>query len=99
MTTVYEIPLKTTPAQAFSFIVDTTEFYIRLKTMGSTLYMDFSLNGVTIFEGLRCDSGVNLLKLFEYKGVTGVLFFLTKDGLPPNWQRLGTEDKLYYATV
>ena len=99
MNTIYEIAIKRTPAQIFSFIINTDEFQIRLKTMGEYLYMDLSLNGAVIFNGLRCDSGVNLLKLFGYTGIQGDLFFLTDKGLPPNWQRLGTSDRLFYATV
>ncbi len=95
--TYYEIPVNPQPAQAFSFINGDNEFVIRLKTSGNVLYMDLTVNGDIIFEGLRCDAQADMLELFAYKEIPGRLFFLTENGLPPYWERLGTEDKLYYA--
>lgn len=95
--TLYEVSLNPLPAQAFSFIQGDYEYSIRLKTAGDRLYMDLTVNGDIIFEGLRCDAGADMLSSFKYLGFPGSLFFLTKDDEPPYWERLGSEDKLYYA--
>lgn len=98
--TLYEIPLQQSPSQEVSFIVDNTEINIRLKTLNnSKMYIDVDYNNENVFKGFEALNEYNFFQNFKYLNLNNSLFFVTKSGENPKWDKLNTEDKLYYATI
>lgn len=97
---LYEIPLQQSPSQEVSFIVDNTEINIRLKTLNNNkMYIDVDYNNENVFKGFEALNEYNFFQNFKYLNLNNSLFFVTKSGNNPVWDRLNTEDKLYYATL
>lgn len=98
--TIYEIPLQQAPSQEVSFIVNNTEINIRLKTLNNNkMYIDVDYNNDKVFQGFEALNEYNFFQDFKYLNFNNSLFFVTKSGNNPKWDRLNNEDKLFYAVI
>ena len=59
-------------------------------------FMDLSVNNNVIFQGLRCDSNIDMTESFKYKGVKGALIFDTESTSDVYYTGFGSDYKLYY---
>lgn len=98
--TIYEIPLQQTPSQEVSFIIRDNEINVKLKTLNNNkIYIDVDYNNDIVFQGYEAINEYNFFGIFKYLNLSSSLFFVTKSGNNPKWDKLGTEDKLYYAII
>lgn len=71
---------------------------IRLVQRVSAIYMDLTLNGTPIFQGVPCLYGTRIVR-YSYLGFKGDLVFLDNEGeSDPSWDGLADRFPLYYIT-
>lgn len=71
---------------------------IRLVQRVSAIYMDLTLNGNPIFQGVPCLYGTKIVR-YSYLGFKGDLVFLDNEGeSDPHYEGLTERFPLYYIT-
>lgn len=104
MSTIYEIPLTSTP-QTFNITLGGTTYefalYYRNVTGGGWTIDISDANGNPIVTGIPMVTGTNLLKQYAYLGFQGGLWVQTTSNpdAVPTFQNLGTDGKLYWVTT
>ncbi|CAI9399130.1 phage baseplate plug family protein [Lelliottia sp. T2.26D-8] len=93
MRTVSIVPQK---SQSVSVILAGQQCVIRLIQRESAIYMDLTVNGNPIMQGVPCLYGNKMVR-YSYLGFVGDLVFLDNIGQQdPVWDGLGSRYRLYY---
>lgn len=93
MRTVSVLPKK---SQTISVNLSGQQCTIRLIQRISCIYMDFSVNGNIVAQGVPCLYGNKMIR-YKYLGFSGDLVFLDNEGGDnPSWEGLGSRYPLYY---
>ncbi|MGY0156349.1 phage baseplate plug family protein [Edwardsiella tarda] len=93
MMTVSIQPLK---SQNFSVQLGGQQCEIRLIQRVSALYMDLTVDGNPIMQGVPCYYGNRMVR-YSYLGFKGDLVFLDANGQSdPTWDGLGERYQLFY---
>jgi len=92
------LSLEPVKEQSFSVTLENQPCDIRLVQRESAIYMDLSLRGTPIIQGVPC-LYANKIVRYSYLGFSGDLFFLDTDGTSdPEYSGLGGRYKLFYLT-
>lgn len=90
------ISIEPKKSQSISVELGGKQCKIRLVQRNSFLYMDLSIDGKRILQGVPCLFG-NKMVGYKYLGFPGDLIFMDNFGqLDPEWSGLGERFKLYY---
>lgn len=90
------ISIEPQKSQSISVSLDGQQCVIRMIQRESFIYMDFTVNGNPIMQGVPCLYG-NKMVGYSYLGFKGDLVFLDSDGQQdPHWDGLGKRHILYY---
>ncbi len=90
------IPLQPLPSQSISVELAGQQCTIRLIQRESFLYMDLSVDGQAIMQGVPC-LYANKMVRYSYLGFTGDLVFMDNSGQShPYYDGLGDRFPLYY---
>lgn len=93
MITVSILPEK---SQSISVDLAGQQCVIRLIQRPSYIYMDLTVNGIPIIQGVPCLYGNKIVR-YSYLGFKGDLVFIDNDGQSdPYWEGLGSKYTLYY---
>lgn len=94
---LYEIPLNRVPSQELDINIGAESLTVRLKTFRGRLYMDLSVNGTVLFNGILCVSGTPLNSPFRASGLNGDLIFTTENFKEPDYRDFGDKCRLHYV--
>lgn len=90
------IPLEPKKSQSISVDLAGQRCTIRLIQRESFMYMDLTVNGNPIMQGVTCLYGNRMVR-YRYLGFSGDLVFLDNAGqLDPSYEGLGGRFVLYY---
>lgn len=90
------IPLEPARSQSVSVELAGQRCTIRLIQRESFLYMDLTVNGEVIMQGVPC-LFANRMVRYSYLGFTGDLIFIDNNGQNnPSYEGLGSRFQLYY---
>ncbi|MGK0705117.1 phage baseplate plug family protein [Yokenella regensburgei] len=90
------ISLEPKKSQAISIELASQQCLIRLVQRESFIYMDLTLNGVAILQGVPCLYGNKMIR-YKYLGFAGDLVFLDSQGEEdPHYDGLGGRFQLFY---
>lgn len=90
------IPIEPLKSQSISVELGGQRCLIRLIQRESFLYMDLTVNGNPIMQGVPCLYGNKMVR-YSYLGFSGDLTFLDNVGQSdPAWDGLGGRFKFYY---
>lgn len=90
------LPIIATPAQTMSVLLGGQPCFISLYLRGTAVYMDLSINGVTLMSGAICLDRVRINRR-NYIGFVGSLVFVDTQGASdPQYDGFGTRYKLVY---
>lgn len=93
MITVSILPEK---SQSISVDLAGQQCVIRLIQRPSYIYMDLTVNGIPIIQGVPCLYGNKIVR-YSYLGFKGDLVFIDNYGQSdPYWEGLGSKYTLYY---
>lgn len=93
MKTVSIEPLK---SQTVSVLLGGQQCTLRLIQRPSAVYLDLTVNGNPIMQGVPCYYGNKLVR-YQYLGFLGDLVFLDNAGTDdPKWDGLGIRYQLFY---
>lgn len=93
-----EITLKPFRAQRFDISLDGQSCTIRLNQRSTGLYIDLTVDGKAVMQGVLCLNGNKLVR-YSYLPFKGELFFADLEGSSdPAWEGLGTRYRLYYLS-
>ncbi|ANI29434.1 hypothetical protein PL78_06210 [Yersinia entomophaga] len=93
MMTVSIEPMK---SQEFSVQLGGQQCNIRLIQRTSAIYMDLTVDGNPIMQGVPCYFGNRMVR-YSYLGFKGDLLFLDSVGQnDPQWEGLGSRFQLFY---
>lgn len=93
MITVSILPEK---SQSISVDLAGQQCVIRLIQRPSYIYMDLTVNGTPIIQGVPCLYGNKMVR-YSYLGFSGDFTFIDNDGeSAPYWEGLGSKYTLYY---
>ncbi|CNF26928.1 Uncharacterised protein [Yersinia nurmii] len=93
MMTVSIEPMK---SQEFSVQLSGQQCNIRLIQRTSAIYMDLTVDGNPIMQGVPCYFGNRMVR-YSYLGFKGDLLFLDSVGQnDPQWEGLGSRFQLFY---
>ncbi|HDL8567158.1 TPA: hypothetical protein ACMY33_001234 [Yersinia enterocolitica] len=85
-------------SQAIFVTLDGQNCLIRLIQRDSFMYMDLTVNGNPILQGIPC-LYANKIVRYKYLGFKGDLFFLDNEGQSdPQWNGLADRFPLYFIT-
>ncbi|MGV3346425.1 phage baseplate plug protein [Enterobacteriaceae bacterium LUAb1] len=92
------ISLENKKSQSVFATLDGQNCLIRLIQRESFLYMDLTVDGKPIFQGVPC-LYANKITRYKYLGFRGDLFFTDNEGKSdPDWAGLSERFPLYYIT-
>lgn len=92
------ISLENIKSQSVIATLDGQNCTIRLNQMQSGLYMDLTVDGNPIIQGVPC-LYANRIVRYSYLGFKGDLFFLDNEGQSdPSYEGLADRFPLYYIT-
>lgn len=92
------ISLESKKSQSLNLSLSGQDCLIRLIQRESGLYMDLTVNGNPIMQGVPC-LYANRVVRYSYLGFQGDLFFLDNEGQSdPSWSSLAERFPLYYIT-
>ena len=90
------ISIQPKKSQEFSVNLSGQQCDIRLIQRVSALYMDLTVNGNPIMQGVPCYYGNRMVR-YSYLGFKGDLVFLDTNGQSdPTWDGLGDRYQLFY---
>ncbi|WP_262771420.1 phage baseplate plug family protein [Enterobacter asburiae] len=92
------ITVSVLPQKSQSILVDLAgkQCIIRLIQRESFLYMDLTVNGNPLIQGVPCLYGNKMVR-YSYLGFSGDLAFIDNEGeSDPYWEGLGSRYTLYY---
>lgn len=90
------IPLEPKKSQAISVDLSGQKCTIRLIQRSSFIYLDLTVNGNPVVQGIPCLYGNKIVR-YPYLGFIGDLVFLDNTGSKdPLWSGLGNRFELYY---
>lgn len=90
------IPLQAQYAQTFTISLGGQNCVITLRQRSTGMFMDLTLNGVTLMTEVLCRSWILLVRQ-AYLGFTGDLCFTDAQGTAdPSWDGLGARWNLLY---
>lgn len=93
-----ELSLEKLKAQSFNVTLDGQRCDIRLTQYSSFIYMDLSVDGRPIMQGVPCLNNNRMVR-YTWLGFHGDLFFADLEGNEhPNWNGLGERFKLWYLS-
>ena len=94
-----KIPVEAIPNQTFNITLNEQNCTIHLYQRGEYLYMDLSVDGEVIRQGMICLVDISLLQ-YTVQGFSGYLFFTDMRGAggTPTYTELGSRYILFYAT-
>ena len=94
-----KIPVEAIPNQTFNITLNDQNCTIHLYQRGDYLYMDLTVNGEAIRQGMICLVDISLLQ-YTVQGFSGYLFFSDMRGAGgvPVYTELGSRYILFYAT-
>ncbi|MDC9591041.1 hypothetical protein PSI23_17550 [Xenorhabdus sp. XENO-10] len=91
-----EITLTPAKSQRITVTLNQQPCTIRLNQRSTGLYMDLTVDGRPILQGVIC-LNCNKIIRYPYLQFKGELFFADLEGSDnPEWQGLGTRFRLYY---
>lgn len=93
---MFPIPLNQLPNQAISFNVDGAYWQLRIYQAVDMMYVDISLNGAVLINGVRCFSGIPVIP-YEYLHLPKYGNFVFDN--PVDWNNFETGCFLYYLKV
>lgn len=94
--TMQTISLEAKKSQGLSISLAGQQCIIRLIQRSSFIYMDLTVNGIPIMQGVPCLYG-NKMVGYSYLGFKGELVFLDNEGQnDPVYEGLGSRYILYY---
>ncbi|EPZ8126266.1 phage baseplate plug family protein [Yersinia enterocolitica] len=92
------ITLENKKSQSIFITLEGQSCLIRLIQRDSSLYMDLTVNGDPILQGVPC-LYANKIVRYKYLGFRGDLFFLDNEGQSdPQWDGLADRFPLYFIT-
>lgn len=90
------IPITAVPSQQFNVTLAGQPCQISIYTLRSGLYMDLSLNGTVLVQGIRCEYNNRIVRE-SYSGFVGDLAFTDTQGTnDPTYDGLGSRYLLIY---
>ena len=94
-----KIPVEAIPNQTFNITLNDQNCTIHLYQRGDYLYMDLTVNGEAIRQGMICLVDISLLQ-YTVQGFSGYLFFsgMRGAGGVPVYTELGSRYMLFCAT-
>ena len=94
-----KIPVEAIPNQTFNITLNEQNCTIHLYQRGDYLYMDLSVDGEVIRQGMICLVDISLLQ-YTVQGFSGYLYFADMRGMggTPVYTELGSRYILFYAT-
>ncbi|CFQ73960.1 hypothetical protein N4227_12985 [Yersinia enterocolitica] len=92
------ITLENKKSQSIFITLEGQSCLIRLIQRDSSIYMDLTVNGDPILQGIPC-LYANKIVRYKYLGFRGDLFFLDNEGQSdPQWNGLADRFPLYFIT-
>ncbi|HGH0375224.1 TPA: hypothetical protein ACLFOW_000025 [Yersinia enterocolitica] len=92
------ITLENKKSQSIFITLEGQSCLIRLIQRDSSIYMDLTVNGDPILQGVPC-LYANKIVRYKYLGFRGDLFFLDNEGQSdPQWNGLADRFPLYFIT-
>ncbi|CRY10502.1 phage baseplate plug family protein [Yersinia enterocolitica] len=92
------ITLENKKSQSIFITLEGQSCLIRLIQRDSSIYMDLTVNGDPILQGVPC-LYANKIVRYKYLGFRGDLFFLDNEGQSdPQWDGLADRFPLYFIT-
>lgn len=92
------ITLENKKSQSIFITLEGQSCLIRLIQRDSSMYMDLTVNGDPILQGVPC-LYANKIVRYKYLGFKGDLFFLDNEGQSePEWSGLADRFPLYFIT-
>jgi hypothetical protein len=93
-----ELSLEKLKAQSFSVSLDNQRCDIRLTQYSSFLYMDLTVDGRPVMQGVPCLNNNRMVR-YAWLGFRGELFFSDLEGnSDPRWEGLGDRYRLWYLS-
>lgn len=95
-----EIPLEIRPNQAFTLVLNSRTYRIRIfDVTGGLMCADVSLNTTPVVQGVRCLHGDFLLPFPGLEQDNGNFLWFDDRGRRPNWANFGSDPtcRLYYV--
>lgn len=94
-----EMSLSPLKAQQFTVGLAGQSCLIRLFQMPNGLYLDLTVEGKPLLQGIPCLNMSRLVR-YGYLGFAGDLFFSDQEGTEdPVWSQLGDRFRLFYLTA
>ncbi|MFW5400549.1 hypothetical protein V2A85_12675 [Yersinia sp. 1252 StPb PI] len=92
------ITLENKKSQSIFITLEGQSCLIRIIQRDSSIYMDLTVNGDPILQGVPC-LYANKIVRYKYLGFRGDLFFLDNEGQSdPQWDGLADRFPLYFIT-
>lgn len=92
------ITLENKKSQSIFITLEGQSCLIRIIQRDSSIYMDLTVNGNPILQGVPC-LYANKIVRYKYLGFRGDLFFLDNEGQSePQWNGLADRFPLYFIT-
>ncbi|EKN5157557.1 hypothetical protein ACPX3P_000674 [Yersinia enterocolitica] len=92
------ITLENKKSQSIFITLEGQSCLIRIIQRDSSIYMDLTVNGDPILQGVPC-LYANKIVRYKYLGFRGDLFFLDNEGQSdPQWNGLADRFPLYFIT-
>ncbi|HEN3521593.1 TPA: hypothetical protein ACPZRI_000054 [Yersinia enterocolitica] len=92
------ITLENKKSQSIFITLEGQSCLIRIIQRDSSIYMDLTVNGDPILQGIPC-LYANKIVRYKYLGFRGDLFFLDNEGQSdPQWNGLADRFPLYFIT-
>ncbi|HDL7179812.1 TPA: phage baseplate plug family protein [Yersinia enterocolitica] len=92
------ITLENKKSQSIFITLEGQSCLIRIIQRDSSIYMDLTVNGDPILQGVPC-LYANKIVRYKYLGFRGDLFFLDNEGQSdPQWNGLADRFTLYFIT-
>ncbi|WP_145484418.1 phage baseplate plug family protein [Yersinia aldovae] len=92
------ITLENKKSQSIFITLEGQSCLIRIIQRDSSIYMDLTVNGNPILQGVPC-LYANKIVRYKYLGFRGDLFFLDNEGQSnPEWNGLANRFPLYFIT-
>ncbi|WP_342668196.1 phage baseplate plug family protein [Candidatus Arsenophonus triatominarum] len=93
---VSTIMLSPVKSQRINLTLNGQECTLRLTQHESALYLDLTVKGIPVVQGVPCLHGTRLVR-YAWLGFTGDLFFVDTQGQEdPRWHGLGSRWFLFY---
>lgn len=93
-----QVPLQPLVNQSFDIVINSVQYFFRIRQIGDIVMVDMTINGDPVLEGQRCVAAEPVIPYKHLEKGNGNFFFTTENDALPNYTQFGVTQLLYWVS-